>query len=482
MTAPPLTAASAAGARPSGRRRPSARTRSFRWRGLRGRATLAFAALALVLSAVTALAVWSTVSSYLLVLREKAVVAQAVANADQLQRGLATQGLTAPQLLSQLPRETGSTSLVVTGGEWSTTSLTTGREALPEELRRVVVAGQPAAQRIEVDGRPRLAVGLPLAGVDAAYFEVFPLDELDSTYRVLSAVLAGAVLALPLGALLLGRWATRPALRPLERVAEAAAAIAAGDLRARIDPCGDPDLEPIAASFNETAAALERRVRSDARFAADVSHELRSPLTTMVTAAALLDGHRSSLPEDGQEALDLLRADLDRFTRLVQDLLEISRADAGSADVVLEDVHLPSLVEHALPAGLRGRLVVAPEAGALVVRADKRRLERVVANLVDNAERHGGGLSAVRVEAGDGEARVCVDDDGPGVAPEERERVLERFARGRGSASTSTCGAGLGLSLVARHVHLLHGRLEVRASPSAGARFVVALPAREVRP
>jgi len=438
---------------------------------------VAFAAVALVLSLVTAGVVWTTVSNYLLVLRERDAVAQTLGNVEQVQRGLAVARPDPAQLLDQVSRESGSVSLLATAGQWFTTSLTTGRDTLPAELRETVLGGQAASQRTEIDGSPRLVVGVPLPQEDAGYFEVFPLDELDSTFRVLSAALAITMLGVPIGALLLGRWVTRPALRPLERVSTAAAAVAGGNLQARMDAAGDPDLEPIADSFNATADALERRMRNDARFAADVSHELRSPLTAMVAAAELLGGYRAGLPPDGKVALDLLRSDLDRFTRLVQDLLEISRTDAGSAALALEDVCVADLVRHALPPALRNRLSVTPSAQDVVVQADKRRLERVVANLVDNAQQHGGGLRAVTVVLEEGQVRICVDDDGPGIAPDDRERILERFARGRGRARASTQGAGLGLALVSRHVTLMDGHISVAGSPSGGSRFVVALRA-----
>jgi signal transduction histidine kinase len=433
---------------------------------------------------VLVIGVWLTVSRYLLLQREKFTLAQTLANASQVQRGVSTPGLSPAQLLSQLTRETGSTSLLVDDGEWSTTSLRIGRDDLPEQLRETVVAGVPARQRIAVHGSTMLAIGVPLAGVDDAYFEVFPLQELDNTYQVLGTVLAAAAVTVVPVSLLIGSWATRPALRPLNRVAAAAAAIAGGDLSARIDSADDPALAPLAESFNATAAALEERVRSDARFAADVSHELRSPLTTMANAISLVEAYEDHLPEDGREGLHLLRSEITRFERLVSDLLEISRGDAGSSDVSLEDVRLAALVRQTLARRtmdeqLDRRLLVDDDAADVVVRADKRRLERVISNLIDNADKHGGGVIAVRVESGQAMACVMVDDAGPGVPEEERGRIFERFARGSGSRRAATDGTGLGLSLVARHVESMGGSVVVTESPAGGARFVVRLPCKE---
>ncbi|MFH5823467.1 sensor histidine kinase [Georgenia sp. AZ-5] len=432
--------------------------------------------LALVLSAAMALTVWLTVSQYLLIQRERSTVAQVVANVEQVQRSLQTQGLSTPEVLSQLGRETGSTSLLADGGEWFTTSLRIGRDDLPAAFRETVIDGQASRQRIEVHGRTMMAVGVPLAGLGQAYFEVFPLDELDKTLRILSLVLVSGATVVPVAALALGWWVTRPALRPLTGVAEAAAAIAAGDLDARIDPGRDPELLPIAASFNATAAALQRRVRADARFAADVSHELRSPLTTMVSALALVQDYRERLPEDGREALDLLKSEVDRFTRLVQNLLEISRTDAGSDDLALAEVRLAEFVRWTLKPRLRHHLHVEADAADLTVRIDKRRLEQVLANLMDNAERHGGGLVCVTVTRDNTAAVVAIDDAGPGVPAADRQRIFEPFARGPGSDRERSDGAGLGLALVARHVRLLGGEIRVEDSPQGGARFVLTLP------
>ncbi|WNV77670.1 HAMP domain-containing sensor histidine kinase [Geodermatophilus sp. DSM 44513] len=454
-------------------------------RTLRGRATLAFTVVTVVVCGVLTVAVWVAVSQYLLLQRERTTLLQTTDNAAQVERALTTEGLPVPQVLAQLPRESGSVSLFVDDGAWQTTSLLLGRDDVPTELAETVLGGTPARQRIAVEGTTVMAVGIPFPGADRAYFEVFPLTELDRTYRVLSTVLALAIAGLVPLLLVIGWWVTGPALRPLHRVAAAAEAIAGGDLSARIDPRGDPSLVPIASSFNRTAAALETRVRADARFAADVSHELRSPLTAMMGAVDLVEGAADGLAPDGREALTLLRDEVLRFERLVADLLEISRADAGSADLAVEEVRLAALVREALTrrrlAGRpTARLEVPAEAAEVVIRADKRRLERVLNNLMDNADAHGGGLTGITVTCSGDTACVLVDDDGPGIPPAERNRVLERFARGSGSTRTRTEGAGLGLALVARHVQAMGGTVTVHDSPSGGARFVVGLPLHPV--
>jgi two-component system, OmpR family, sensor histidine kinase MtrB len=461
---------------------------STQWQpqSLRARATFAFTAVVLALTAVLVAGVWLTVSSYLLLQRERVTLAQTTANAGQVVRGLESGVLDPAQVLAQLPRETGSTSLLRTGeDEWSASSLRIGRDALPEQLRASVRDGTAAMQRVDVDGTTMLAIGVPLPEEDDAYFEIYSLQELDNTYRVLGIVLAAAVITVVPASVLVGWRVARPALRPLDRLAQAAAAIADGDLHTRIDPRGDPSLVPLAASFNRTAAALEERLRSDARFAADVSHELRSPLTTMLNAAALVEAYRDHLPPDGQEGLDLLRSEVRNFERLVSDLLEISRADAGSDDATLETVRLADLVRatvarHNRAADREVRPVVAPDAEDVLVRVDKRRLERVLANLMDNADKHGEGLTGVGLARDGDTATITVDDAGPGVPEAERARVFERFARGSRSGRASSDGSGLGLSLVQRHLALMDGSVSVGDSPAGGARFVVAVPVEDL--
>jgi signal transduction histidine kinase len=197
------------------------------------------------------------------------------------------------------------------------------------------------------------------------------------------------------------------------------------------------------------------------------------------------DAGVADLPDRAGQALDLLAADLHRFQRLVEDLLEISRFDAGAVELSLEDVRVSELVRHAVShrAGSEVPVEVEGPARSAVVRADKRRLERVLVNLVDNAENHGRGVVGVGVGFDDGAVRIAVDDAGPGIAVLDRERVFERFARGSAAGRRSTGGGqgvGLGLALVAEHVRVHGGSVWVEDRPGGGARFVVELPA-EVR-
>jgi signal transduction histidine kinase len=247
----------------------------------------------------------------------------------------------------------------------------------------------------------------------------------------------------------------------------------------------------LANAFNDMAAALEARVERDARFASDVSHELRSPLTTLAASAEVMQARRDEMPERAQAALDLLVADVTRFQGLVADLLEISRFDAGAIRLNLEELLVAEFVRQAVAVSSMPHtpVTVTPRAEMVVIRGDRRRLARVVANLVDNARLHGGGDAAVTVTEPDGEGEplghvwIIVEDRGTGVPVEERNLVFERFARGAiAGRRSSSDGAGLGLSLVDEHVRLHGGRVwvEDRLDGDAGARFVLELPAEEI--
>jgi signal transduction histidine kinase len=359
-----------------------------------------------------------------------------------------------------------------------------------------VLSGTPASQFFSIGGTPQLVIGVPLPSVHAAYFEVFSLDELAGTLRTLAFALAAAALVTTLAGAAVGRWASGRALRPLAGVTDAAVAIAGGELDTRVEAGDDVDLQELASAFNQMTANLQDRIEREARFTSDVSHELRSPLTTLSATVGVLETHREELTPRAQRALDLLDGDLQRFTRMVDDLLEISRFDAGSAELSLDEVDPAELVRQAVaattPAGDEGRpplsipVAIGPGVDGLRLRVDKRRFERVMANLSENASLYAGGVSRVVVERhpspDDGDdpprsIRVIIEDEGPGIPLQERDHLFERFYRGsRAGQRASSDGTGLGLSLVAEHVRLHGGVVSVEDGPTGGSRFIVELP------
>jgi two-component system sensor histidine kinase MtrB len=322
--------------------------------GLRARVTLAFAGGALLLSAALSGVSYGLVRNYLVEQTETAALREAFVNAGVTQNGLRAVGACVggsgiPRILASLQDPDGSPSLVFCEDNWfSSKPGVIGRESLPASFRQEVNSGRPSRMAYRLTGSTQLAIGLPVQALDAVYFEVFSLDQLDRTLRFLGLALLGVGLATTVAGAALGRWASARVLRPVAEVAEAAAAVAGGRLETRLPDIDDADLAMLTSSFNSMADALQARIERDARFASDVSHELRSPLTTLATTVGVLASRRDELPERSRAALDLLTADVERFQRLVEDLLEISRYDAGVATLHLEDVRLTELVTRAV--------------------------------------------------------------------------------------------------------------------------------------
>ncbi len=376
----------------------------------------------------------------------------------------------------------------------------TGRfqaSVLPEELvRRVVTDAIPARMILDVAGETNLVVGWPLPDI-GAYFEFFSLADVNSTLgSVRLALVLASVITTGLG-VMVGVFAAQRSVRPLGAAAQAAKSFASGRLDTRLEVTDDPDLSVLADSFNEMAAALQQRVERDARFASDVSHELRSPLMTLSASVEVMEARRDELPERARAALDLLSSDVTRFKGLVEDLLEISRFDAGAVRLHLEELMVAEFVRQAVAISSLPtvRMTTTQRSEALIIEGDRRRLARVIANLIDNARIHGGAADSGEVtisvqevtdlEGAVAKVQIAVEDHGTGVPLEERSVIFARFARG-GSAGrrSGSDGAGLGLALVDEHVRLHGGRVwvEDRLDGDPGARFVIELTAEEIMP
>jgi signal transduction histidine kinase len=447
---------------------------------------LSFALGALALSlTVTTITYFSTRSS---------IVGQYVSSADSTAANNATvvhtdlvENIQPSDIVTDIDEATAdSSSLLFAYGAWSLT----GRQqifpgSLPTSLLDLVNSGTPGEQIFTLgDGGPEfVAVGVPVPTLRGTvfYYEVFPMAQASRELRLLLAALVLAAVVTTIAGAVLGRWAARRALRPLRDVSQAALAIAGGRLDTRIETAGESDLGVLASSFNRMVDRLQQRIERDARFTSDVSHELRSPLTTLATSLSVLEGRRDDLPERSRQALDLLGAEIRRFQRMVADLLEISRIDAGSADFQPSDVAVGDLVARALQYAGGGLVPITIDPAVATRRCivDKRRFERIFTNLIENAQRYAGGATRVVVTGvGDRTVRIVVEDNGPGVALSERERIFERFARGASAAGSRGTGGGtgLGLALVGEHVKLHEGRIWVEDNTPTGARFVLEFP------
>jgi two-component system, OmpR family, sensor histidine kinase MtrB len=469
--------------------------------GLRARVTLTFALGALLLSAVLSVITFGLTRENVLNQREQTAVTTALRNATTAKsqvESLRAQLTPSPgpgsaqtgpcqalqPVLDGLPNPEGAWSLLYlrTSDSWCGTNTTRFESAdVPPALRDVMAQGDAGRMRTDRSGTPMLVVGVPIDVIDADYFEGESMADLQTTLEGLGISLFGASVLTTIAGGLLGFWASRRVFRPMLDVGSAATAIAGGRLDTRLPIGNDPDLDRITEPFNDMAQALQERIERDARFASEVSHELRSPLMTLAASVEVIENHRTDLPDRARTALDLLTADVDRFQQLVEDLLEISRFDAGAIKLHLEEVAVAEMVIQAVSA-VAGRAIPVrydDDVADVIVRVDKRRFARVLANLIDNASKYADGPSGVTLERVGDAVRLGVEDRGPGIPEEEREVIFDRFSRGSESGKRATdSGVGLGLALVDEHVRLHGGRVWVEARPDGldGARFVVELP------
>jgi two-component system sensor histidine kinase MtrB len=457
------------------------RTVSFSQRslGLRARVTATFAAGACLLSVILSTSTYLVVRHTLVDQRENLAQRQTYVNARLVRSTLNLKDPNIPSILGALENPTSSEAVLYANGKWYFSDVKVGEEGIPAKLRaKVVDDGKPARMRFLEGGDTKLAVGVPIPSVNAAYFEVSTLSEIERTLNLIAYALVIASTFTTLGGAALGLWTSRLVLRPVKDAAHAAESIAGGDMSARLTPEGDVDLDRLVLSFNRMVDALQTRIQRDARFASDVSHELRSPLMTLASGLSVLQSRRHELPPRSQTALDLLADEIQRFQRMVQDLLEISRTDAGQVDISFEEVLAGEFVQRVSEQYER-EIPIHSEGGAdeAILEVDKRRMVRVLGNLIENADRYAGGVTEISLVPAGKNVRIRVDDSGPGVPEGEREHIFERFARGQTArARASGEGTGLGLSLVHEHVKLHGGRVWVENSPRGGARFIVELP------
>jgi signal transduction histidine kinase len=293
---------------------------------------------------------------------------------------------------------------------------------------------------------------------------------------LLAALLAAAIAAIVVALAISTRIAG-----PVTHLAVAARRIAAGHYAERVPAAGEGEIGDLAESFNSMAGSLEATERRRLRLVGDVAHELRTPLTT-------LDGYLEGL-EDGvvapsPETWHLLRRETARLNRLVGDLQDLWRAEAGDLPLRLAPIDVASVahdvVERARPGAIARQIEIDLETPALTAVADRDRVAQILDNYLSNALRYtpDGSHIAVRAAARDGEVVVSVQDAGPGLTPEQRAQVFERFYRIDPSRSRALGGAGIGLAIVRALADAMDGRAWVESEgPGLGSTFFVSLPA-----
>jgi len=365
-------------------------------------------------------------------------------------------------------------------------------DQIPNSLRGFVKAGQAAYQYavVHTDGfsGPALIVGTPASSqvANLELYLIFPLKNEQTTIQLVrgTMITGGAVLLVLLSGIAL--LVSRQVVVPVRSASRTAERFAEGHLSERMPVRGEDDMARLAVSFNDMAESLSRQITQleefgnlQRRFTSDVSHELRTPLTTVRMAADLIYDHSADLDPTLARSTELMVSELDRFETLLNDLLEISRHDAGVAELSVEAVDLRTTVQSAL--GNVGHL--AEEAGIelqvelpteeVIAEVDARRVERILRNLIANAIDH---AERIRMGADEDTVAVTVRDHGVGLRPGEEKLVFSRFWRSDPSRVRRSGGTGLGLAISIEDARLHQGRLEAWGEPGEGACFRLTLP------
>ena len=394
--------------------------------------------------------------------------------------------LAASEVLADL-RLKGSTVAFLTGAR----VLGSSAPIPPDEAVQI-------ARHAAADPRLQMVTGLPHAGPNGARAAVDRItlagqsylvvavqsrDELIADLALLRRVL---LLALPLIIGLAGiggYWLTSRNLAPLASMAEQARRITHSNLETRLDiGAAAEELAVLAASFNELLSRLDQSFDHMRRFVADASHELRTPLSIIRGEADVALSHDRSAAEY-QQALAVILDESRRLSRLVDDLLNLARADAGRFRLQVEEFYLNDLLAECCRsaqtlAGARQVTLECPNHEDVAIRGDEELVRRMVMNLVDNAIRYtpAGGRVSIALQAGNGDVAIRVSDTGAGIAPDAVPHVFERFYRGDKARSRRDGGFGLGLAIVKWIAESHHGAVELASTQGAGSTFTVTLP------
>ncbi|MFC0006369.1 sensor histidine kinase [Micromonospora siamensis] len=349
-------------------------------------------------------------------------------------------------------------------------------------LRSAVTAGQLGYERRRDHGRQLLLVGGRIPGSTAQLYSVTVEDDLVADLHQLRVALGVGWAATALLAAAVGHTLARRTLEPVGRASRAARAVAEGLLDTRLPVRGRDEFSDWSAAFNEMAAALQAKIEElsraqarERRFTADVTHELRTPVTALVVAASLLREHLDALPAEARREAELLVTDVVRLRRLVEELMEISRLDAGRETLEARPVDVPALLRAIVDGrGWRDRVTVAGAGRRFVAHTDPRRLERVLANLVGNAVEHGTGERRATVRRDGDLLVVTVTDQGPGIPADHLPHLFDRFYKA--NPARAGAGSGLGLAIARENARLLGARLTVSSEVGVGTGFRLELP------
>jgi signal transduction histidine kinase len=353
--------------------------------------------------------------------------------------------------------------------------------------------------QLEIQARNRLAEGQRPAAAEAAIHTQEQKrqalgDDISGQTRDTALLVGAGLIAGLTGAALLFSGLIASMRRPLEELVEASGRLAGGDLEARVKVGGLAETAALGTAFNEMAAELQRRAGERDQleamkdeFVVTASHELRSPLTSVQGFAELLMLERERLSPKQADTVEIILDNTRHLVRLLNDLLDLARSDAGRLTIKPAPTDAGALVEDAVRTirsqteakGQSLHLQIEPNLPQIDV--DRDRIRQVLVNLLTNAHEYcpQGAAIAVTAERDDGEVQIAVSDDGPGMAEDQLEHIFERFTRGDAGLTQHVGGTGLGLAISKSLVELHGGRIEAASSPGRGSRFCVRLPWRE---
>src|SRR6476619_373311 len=339
---------------------------------------------------------------------------------------------------------------------------------------------------------PGLVAGATLTVLGTGRYQIylmFPLTQEIATLAVLryAVVTTGAILVILLT--FIAALVSRQVVTPVRAARRAAESLASGNLRDRMKVRGQDDLARLATSMNYMASELEKQINTleelsavQQRFVSDVSHELRTPLTTVRMASEVLYEARDEFDAVAARSAELLQNELDRFEALLSDLLEISRFDAGAAQLNVEEVDLVSIVrqvveDHAQFAQRAGTEIVIHESGEAKAEVDTRRIERILRNLLINAIEHSEARPIdILIDADEDAVAIAVRDHGVGFEASQARQVFHRFWRADPARARTMGGTGLGLAIAMEAANLHGGWLTAWGRPAMGAQFRLTLP------
>ncbi|MEU9855877.1 ATP-binding protein [Streptomyces sp. NPDC047974] len=369
------------------------------------------------------------------------------------------------------------------------------REAV--DTRRPVTDANPYPyhlfwQRIERGGTPYLVGGTRIDGGGPAGYMFKSLAAEKADLNSLAWSLGIATGLAVIGSVLLAQVAATTVLRPVRRLGEAARQLGEGKLDTRLRVSGADELSDLSRTFNSAAENLQKKVadmsareESSRRFVADMSHELRTPLTALTAVTEVLEDEQDSLDPMIAPAVALVVSETRRLNNLVENLMEVTRFDAGTARLVLDDVDIADQITACIDARAWLDAVDLDAERGVVCRLDPRRLDVILANLIGNALKHGGSPVRVSVRTepaaeGEEDLVIAVRDHGPGIPEEVLPHVFDRFYKASAQRPRSD-GSGLGLSIAMENA-LIHGGTISAANSTDedgtvdGAVFVLRLP------